>query len=103
MGSGWRRLKAKGYQLELPVVDFGPALLVLAPGESFVQYQLWAQEMRPDAFVMVMGYGECAPGYVPTTKAVREGWKDETWSWAEPSSCEEVMLNALRSVLKIKA
>jgi len=21
--------------------------------------QLWAQEMRPDAFVMVMGYGEC--------------------------------------------
>jgi len=103
MGSGWRRLKAKGYQLELPVVDFGPALLVLAPGECFVQYQLWAQEMRPDAFVMVMGYGECAPGYVPTTKAVAEGWKDETWSWAEPSSCEEIMLKALRSLLEKKA
>ena len=103
MGSGWRRLKAKGYQLELPVVDLGPALLILAPGESFVQYQLWAQEMRPDAFVVVMGYGECAPGYLPTTKALTEGWKDETWSWAEPTSCEEIMLKALRSVLGKKA
>jgi len=58
---GLAETEAKGYQLELPVVDFGPALLVLAPEQCFVQYQLWAQEMRPDAFVMVMGYGECPP------------------------------------------
>ena len=28
--------------------------------------------------------------------------EDETWSWAEPTSCEEIMLKALRSALEKK-
>jgi hypothetical protein len=100
MGLGWRRRMAEGYRIEMPVIDFGGALVALAPGETFVQYQLWTQEMRPDAFVMVMGYGECAPGYVPTRKAVADGWKEDSWSWADPAGSEEIMLAALRAALR---
>lgn len=100
MGLGWRRRMAEGYRVEMPVMDFGGALVALAPGETFVQYQLWAQEMRPDAFVMVIGYGECAPGYIPTRKAVADGWKEDSWSWADPLASEEIMLGALRAGLR---
>ena len=100
MGLGWRRRAAQGYTIQMPVLDLGGALLVLAPGETFVQYQLWAQQMRPDAFVMVLGYGECAPGYIPTRKAVAEGWKEDAWSWSHPEASEEIMLAGLKAALR---
>ena len=91
---------AEGHNIEIPVVDFGAVQLVLAPAEAFVQYQLSAQEMRPDSFVMVMGYGECAPGYIPTKKAVAEGWHDYAWEWADPHSSEDALLPALHAALR---
>jgi hypothetical protein len=60
----------------VPTIDFGAAQIVLMPAESFVQYQLWAQAMRPDSFVMTIGYGECAPGYIPTAQSAAEGYHD---------------------------
>ncbi|MFG0334270.1 MAG: hypothetical protein ACF8TS_12970, partial [Maioricimonas sp. JB049] len=54
-----------GRPIDLPCVDFGPAQILLLPGESFVGYQLDAQKLRPQSFVMSIGYGECWPGYVP--------------------------------------
>jgi hypothetical protein len=101
MGLGWRKRAAEGYQVELSAIDFGGVLLVLAPGETFVQYQLWAQQMRQDAFIMVMGYGECAPGCIPTRKAVAEGWKEDHWSWADPHSSEDIMLEAFGPLLGV--
>ncbi len=88
----------EGHKIDIPVIDFGPARLVLMPGETFVQYQLWAQEMRPDSFVMVIGYGECAPGYIPTAKAVAEGW-DDVWMWVDPEAAEPMMMRALRKAI----
>jgi hypothetical protein len=100
MGLAWRRCAARGYQVEIPVVDFGKALVALTPAETFVQFQLWAQQMRTDAFVMTVGFGECAPGYIPTRSAVSEGWTEPIWSWADPHSSERVMLAALESALR---
>ena len=78
---------------------FGGAHLVLLPAETFVQYQLWAQQMRPDSFVMTAGFGECAPGYIPTAQAASEGYEDH-YSWIAFPECEAIMLNALRQVLR---
>ena len=50
------------------MLDLGVAQLLLLPGESYVEYQLLAQQMRPDSFVVAMGYGECATGYIPTDR-----------------------------------
>jgi len=58
MGLSWRMRVDAGRPLDLPVLDLGPALVVLLPGESYVEFQLLAQQMRPDTFVVAVGYGE---------------------------------------------
>jgi hypothetical protein len=100
MGLAWRRRSAQGYRITMPMIDFGGALLVLAPGETFVQYQLVAQQMRPDTSVITIGYGECCPGYIPTRAAVKDGWKEDAWSWSDPERSEPVMLQGLETLLK---
>ncbi len=75
------------------------AQLVVLPGEAYVEYQLAAQKMRPDSFVVCLGYGECATGYVPTEQAVRE--KDgnlRDWCWVAPGA-EKVLLATIRKGL----
>jgi hypothetical protein len=73
---------------------------LLLPAEAYVEFQLYAQEVKPDSFVMVMGYGESGPGYIPIERAWRE--KDSNlndWAWTPPGS-EAVMKNAIREALK---
>lgn len=86
--------------IDLPVVDFGPVQLVLFPGEAFVGYQLMASEMRPDSFVMSIGYGECWTGYIPTNMAFAEGF-GHGWRWVGPGS-EDRIVKELRKVLPAK-
>jgi hypothetical protein len=75
--------------IDLPCVDFGAAQVLLFPGESFVGYQRLAQQLaqrlRPDAFVVCIGYGECWPGYIPTQKAFDENF-NHGWRWCGPAS-----------------
>ena len=69
----YHRRHAAGHRIQLPVIDLGPAVLTLLPGEPFIAYQHAAQAMRPDAMVMVLGYGDYGPVYVPTAAAYDEG------------------------------
>lgn len=99
LGLSWRKRADAGHRLDLPVLDLGPARLLLLPGESYVEYQLLAQRLRPDLFVMTLGYGECATGYVPTEKAFDE--KDTNlhdWCWVAPGA-ERAMTAALKEAL----
>jgi hypothetical protein len=100
MGMSWRRRADAGHQIDVPVIDFGPAQLLLLPGEIYVEYQLAAQRMAPDSFVMVAGYGECAPGYIPTEKHWAENDSNlRDWCWIHPGA-EQPLLNAMRRVLQ---
>ncbi|HEX3728121.1 MAG TPA: hypothetical protein VHV08_17840, partial [Pirellulales bacterium] len=99
MGLSSRGLHPAGHEFDVPVVDFGAAQIVLLPGESLVGYQLMAQALRPDSFVMAVGYGECSPGYIPTDAASREGYAEsQGWCWVAPEM-ENRMAKALRQVL----
>lgn len=71
--------------IDVPCVDFGPAQLLLLPGESFVGYQLHAQSLRPNSFVFCIGYGECWPGYIPTQAAFDDRFNHD-WRWCGPES-----------------
>jgi len=102
MGASWHARVARGQPIDLPVIDFGPALVVLLPGESYVEYQLLAQQLRPDRFVFTIGYGECATGYVPTERAWQESDTNlRDWCWVAPGA-EAVLTDALRKVLEAK-
>jgi hypothetical protein len=85
MGLSWRKRVASGQPIDMPVIDLGPAQLILLPAEIYVEYQLAAQALRPDRFVMAIGYGECAPGYIPIERAWQEGDENlRDWCWVAP-------------------
>ncbi len=99
MGLSWRKRSAAGRPIDVPLIDFGSAQFLLLPGEAYVEYQLAAQKLRPDSFVLVAGYGDGATGYIPTEQhwAERDGNLHD-WCWVAPSA-EPVMLDALRRLL----
>jgi hypothetical protein len=100
LGLSWRKRADAGHKIDVPVLDFGAACLLLMPAESYVEYQLLAQRLRPDGFVFVAGYGECAPGYIPTDRHFQERDTNlNDWCWVAPGS-EKAMTAALKAVLK---
>jgi hypothetical protein len=104
LGLSWHKRADAGYKLDVPAIDFGVAQLVLMPAESYVEYQLLAQKLRPDSFVVVAGYGECAPGYIGTLRAWQEGdanLDEKDWCWTTPGA-EKAMTEALRAALQAK-
>jgi hypothetical protein len=72
-----------------PAVDvsrlrIGPATILHLPGEAFVEYQLFSQSLRPEAFIAVAAYGEGAPGYICTDRALAEGGYEPSMSLVGP-------------------
>lgn len=97
MGLSSRDRRDCGQPIDVPCLDLRRAQVVLLPGEAFVGYQLMAQRMRPDSFVLCIGYGECWPGYIPTQAAFAENFNHD-WRWAGPGS-EDRLRAALKTVL----
>ena len=100
LGLSWTKRVDAGRPIDLPVLDFGSAAIALLPAESYVEFQLAAQKVRPRSMVVVAGYGECGPGYIPIERA----WKENDgnlhdWCWVNPGS-ERRMLDAMEKALK---
>jgi len=99
LGLSWRRRADSGRKIDVPVLDLGPAQLVLLPAEAYVEFQLLAQTLRPDSFVAVLGYGECGPGYIPIERAFLENDGNlHDWCWVDPGA-EAAMTAALTAAL----
>ncbi|HEY1192440.1 MAG TPA: hypothetical protein VGE74_32755, partial [Gemmata sp.] len=82
LGLSWKKRCADGKPIDLPVLDLGGPALALLPAESYVEFQLAAQEARPKGFVLVAGYGECGPGYIPIERAWKENDSNlSDWCW----------------------
>jgi hypothetical protein len=87
-----------------PTVDIssyrlGLATILHLPGEAFVEYQLFAQSVRPDDFVAVAAYGELGTGYICTDKAFVEGGYEPTQSFVGPPT-ETLLKASIRQVLE---
>jgi len=98
LGMSWLRRLARKQPIDVPALHLGPAAIVVVPAEAFVQYQLWAQGDAPEKMVLTLGYGECAPGYIPTNAAVAEGY-DDHYSWVDFSTCEGALRAAMAAAL----
>ncbi|MFN0051177.1 MAG: hypothetical protein ACKV0T_03245 [Planctomycetales bacterium] len=61
----------------------GLSLLHL-PAESFLEYQLRAQQMAPDRFVACAAYGDGGPWYIPITEAYPEGGYEVSVAFCDP-------------------
>lgn len=98
LGLSWRQRVDAGRTIDVPCLDLGgKAQFLIMPGESFVGYQLKIQQLRPESFVMVAGFGEGAPGYIPTDQCWKDGYGD-SYCWVPPMT-EELMLKAVARAL----
>lgn len=92
LGLSWRQRVAAGRPIDVPCLDLnaGAAQFAILPAESFVGFQLAAQRLRTEAFVMVAGFGDGAPGYLPTDQCWRDGYADD-YCWVPPMTGELIM------------
>ena len=72
--------------VECSRLTIGPATILHLPGEAFVEYQLYAQSLRPDDFIAVAAYGEGGPGYLCMDGSVAEGGYETSASYVGPPS-----------------
>ncbi|MBI3858319.1 MAG: hypothetical protein HY293_21760 [Planctomycetes bacterium] len=100
LGLSWAKRTARGQPIEVAALDFGPAQYLLLPAEAFVEFQLAAQRARKDQFIVVAGYGECGPGYIPTEAARKEGYVEEHGYCWVAAGAEEKLLRAIGDALK---
>lgn len=73
--------------------------LVHLPGESFVEYQLFAQQQRPGGFVCTASYGDGVTGYIPLEHSFEEGGYEPTQAYAAPES-EKTLKETIERLLR---
>ncbi|MEZ6066053.1 MAG: hypothetical protein R3B90_10170 [Planctomycetaceae bacterium] len=89
--------------VDIPCLTLGQARVLHLPGELFVEYQLAAQEMRPDQFVAMAAYGDYAPGYIGTEIAYGQGGYETSRDASHVApAVEAVLLGAMSRLLDAK-
>lgn len=81
-------------------LDFGPISIVHGPAELFVEYQLYAQSLRPDSMVAFAAYGEGRFAYIGLARTREEGgYEGEERVRRMGDAAEEVIQGGLRRLL----
>lgn len=77
---------------------FNTAHILHLPGESFIEYQLFAQEHSTADWVAVPSYGDCGPGYICMDKSYDEGGYEPVDSFVAPG-VEGVMKGVIKKLV----
>jgi hypothetical protein len=95
---------AAGGTIPLSCLRLGSARLLHLPAELFIEYQLAAQQMRPNDFIAVAAYGDNAPGYIGTEIAYSQGgYEVEHRVSRVAPSVEPLLTAAMRELLQVGA
>lgn len=94
------RRMAAGGTFSLGNLRIGSANILHMPAELFIEYQLAAQQMRPDAFIAMAAYGDNAPSYIGTEVAYTQGGYEveDRVSRVSPA-VEKVLMAAMKNLL----
>lgn len=87
--------------IDLTVLKIGDVYILHLPGEPMIEFQLYAQRQKPDAFVAVAGYGLGSPGYICTEKSFAEGAYEPSASATKPCT-EGIMKEGIRRLLGVE-
>ncbi len=88
-----------GTPITVSALHFGnTASLLHLPGEAFIEYQLYAQSLRPDSWMGVASYGDLGPGYICMENSFAEGGYEPRDSFCAPES-EHLLKAAIREVI----
>ena len=97
----WLLRCRRGHRIELSCLTVGDVRVLHMPGELFVEYQLAAQKLRPDATVLMAAYGDYGPGYIGTAVAYGQGgYETSPQASSVAPAVEEVLMNGIRMLLE---
>ncbi len=84
--------------IELTSLQIGSVYVLHLPGEPMIDFQLYAQSLKPGAFVAVAGYGDNTTGYLCPARAFPEGGYEPKQSIVKPES-EILIKKAIAALL----
>lgn len=97
----WLRRSQAGDKIDLTCLTLGNARILHMPGELAVEYQLAAQQMRPDLFIAMAAYGEYAPGYICMKEHYQQGgYEDSPASSKVAPEVEDILMPAMKKLLR---
>ncbi|MCY2934814.1 MAG: hypothetical protein NT172_11700 [Planctomycetota bacterium] len=73
MFCGWLKRLQSPSPILLGRLDINKGSVITLPAETFVEYQLGAQELRPGSFLACAAYGDGGPWYIPLARSHAEG------------------------------
>jgi hypothetical protein len=95
----WARRCKVGHRIGLSCLRLGSVFVLHMPGELFVEYQLAAQKMRPDATVCMAAYGDDGCGYIGTEIAYSQGGYETGKVSQVAPQVEQMLMTAMKALL----
>lgn len=90
-----------GRQVSLSRLRIGDVDLLHLPGELFVEYQLAAQQLRPESAVCVAAYGDYGCGYIGLHDSYAQGgYETSPGASRVAPSVEGVLMEGMQELLK---
>ncbi|MEO2016931.1 MAG: hypothetical protein ABGZ53_21445 [Fuerstiella sp.] len=96
-----RRMNS-GHRIPVSCLRLGTASILHMPGELFVEYQLAAQQMRPNDFVAMAAYGDYGPGYIGTKIAYGQGGYETGPVSRVAPEVEKVLTDTMKELLGVR-
>lgn len=96
----WAHRAKAGHPIQLSCLRLGTAQVLHMPGELFIEYQLAAAAMKPQATVCMAAYGDYGPGYIGTEIAYSQGGYETGPASLVAPNVEKVLLEAIGELLK---
>lgn len=95
----WLKRQASGRPVLLSKLRLPGVTLLHLPGETFVEYQLYAQSIQKGIPLATAAYGDDGPWYIPLRKSYEEGGYEPSVSFVSPST-EDGYRNAIAELLR---
>jgi len=98
MTLAWIERVGAGVPVQIACLQLGSLRVLSLPGDTFIEYQLWAQQAAPQQFVAVAGFGDFGMCYLCTDQAYKDrGGYEQTFSFVAP--CEPQLKRGIATIL----
>ncbi len=95
----WIRRTLQEQPIILSGLHVNQTSMLHLPAESFVEYQLEAQQFATSRFVACAAYGDGGPWYIPTEEAYPQGGYEVSVAWCTPV-VDPILTAGVQALLK---
>ncbi|WP_422926587.1 hypothetical protein [Singulisphaera sp. PoT] len=101
MTCGWLIRAASKRPILLTRLDLGDVSVLHLPAETFIEYQLEAQKIKPGSMLATAAYGDGGPWYLPLQRSFAEGGYEPSVAFSR-SDTEPLYRDAIAGLLRKK-